>query len=291
LQADQSSDRSFDALTSLNSGQAFLWEKKVDSWYGIDGEHIFKVSIRDKGIEFSSHPKCDSWEHEYFRLGDSISEVRASLSFDPLLASLFNRYNGLRLLRQDPEQCLFSFICASNTNIPMIRRMLYGMARKFGTRRKFDGHEFSTFPSASSINKASLPELQSCGLGYRAKEVQAAAEKITDGTLDLKRLKHAGYADAKEQLLEVYGIGNKIADCILLFSLEKLEAFPIDVWIARALQLNYAAALRDCKIGEKLSARQYETISSKIRVYFGKYAGYAQQYLYYHVRQSAGRRW
>ena len=116
------------------------------------------------------------------------------------------------------------------------------------------------------------------------------AVKIASGSLDLQELRKMEYGAAKDQLLQVYGIGNKIADCILLFCLDKLDAFPIDVWIARGLS-NHYQWLHGCKIGEKLTPRRYETISGKMRAYFGAYAGYAQQYLYYDIRQHAGRHW
>jgi len=203
---------------------------------------------------------------------------------------LIKVYPGLRLMKQEPHQCLFSFVCASNTNIPMIRRMLYNMTRKFGRPATVDGMEFFTFPSATVIDKAGIDELQACGLGYRAKAIKAAANAIAMGQIDFDELKAAGYGEAKKELLELYGIGNKIADCVLLFSLEKLDAFPIDVWIARALAGHYPW-MHKKKFGEKITERQYEELSDNARHYFGKYAGYAQQYLYYHMRQAAGKKW
>lgn len=277
-------------MTSIKSGQAFLWEKIRDAWYGIDGGRILKISVQGQMPEFSAHPESDTWTREFFRLDDEIERVFSTLSRDPLVASLLSKYPGLRLLRQDPEQCLFSFICASNTNIQMIRRMLYNLARKFGARVECYGREFFTFPSASSLSRAPMAELQSCGLGYRARSVKAAAQKITDRTLDLYELRRMGYEEARDSLLQVYGIGNKIADCILLFSLDKLDAFPIDVWIARTLSKHYSSII-DSMIGEKLTANQYNVISAKMRDHFGKYAGYAQQYLYFDIRQNAGKSW
>jgi N-glycosylase/DNA lyase len=135
-----------------------------------------------------------------------------------------------------------------------------------------------------------MAELRSCGLGYRAKAVKLAAESIAKRELDLHELRKVGYREAKNALLQVYGIGNKIADCVLLFSLDKLDAFPIDVWISRALSIHYQNM---CGSGmkEKLTASQYETISSAVRAHFGRYAGYAQQYLYFDIRNSHGRSW
>jgi N-glycosylase/DNA lyase len=128
-----------------------------------------------------------------FRLDDDIKEIFEEISHDPLVCRLVKAYPGLRLIRQDPYQCLFSFVCAANTNIPMIRRMLYNMARKFGRRTKVDGMEFFTFPSAVDINRATVDELRLCGLGYRTKAIKAVAYAIASGRLDFDSLKKASY--------------------------------------------------------------------------------------------------
>lgn len=279
-----------DVITSINSGQTFLWERIDNLWYGIDGDRLLKIKVVEEDTEYTSYPGNEGWEREFFRLDDDIEEIHSSLSRDEAVAPIVKQYPGLRLLRQNPEQCLFSFICASNTNIPMIRRMLRSMSRKFGKAMSIDGHEFYAFPTASSLHAASIAELRSCGLGYRAKAVKSAAEMIADGALDFNGLRKMAYSEAREQLLKVYGIGNKIADCILLFSLDKLEAFPIDVWIARAIIRSYPR-LFDCKVREKLTPNQYEMISSRMRQHFGRFAGYAQQYLYYDMRNGAGSAW
>jgi len=286
----QSLSPSFDPVLSINSGQVFLWEKHGDLWYGIHGEHVIRLTNTGEGPEFSSFPELKSCEHKMFRLDDDIGRIRAEASRDPFVHSLVKAYPGLRLMRQEPHQCLFSFVCASNTNIPMIRRMLYSLTRKFGTPVQVDGKEFFTFPSVADINKASIDELRACGLGYRAKAIKAAAESIASGKLDSDALKNATYEDAKQELLQVYGVGNKIADCVLLFSLEKLDSFPIDVWIARALA-NHYKWLHKRQFGDKITPCQYDLLSSNIREYFGRYAGYAQQYIYYHMRQNAGKKW
>jgi N-glycosylase/DNA lyase len=290
LQVDQSVGLDFDPVTSINSGQTFLWERIDGAWYGINGQNVLKFAVKPSEVEFFSYPEHGSWERNFFRLDDDIRRVHATLACDELIATLIAKYPGLRLLRQDPEQCLFSFVCASNTNIPMIRRMLCNMARKFGDRIICDQREFFTFPSASALNSASIAELRSCGLGYRARAIKAAAKAIAEGGLNLHELRNAEFQEARDQVLQIYGVGNKIADCILLFSLDKLDAFPIDVWIARALSRHYSA-LHDCRIGEKLTPHQYESISEKMRRHFGKYAGYAQQYLFYDIRQQAQRHW
>lgn len=280
--------QSFNPALSINSGQVFLWEKHGDLWYGIHGDRIVRLGKDDAG--FQSFPELKSCEQKMFRLDDDIKAIVADISRDALVRRLVKTYPGLRLMRQEPEQCIFSFVCASNTNIPMIRRMLSAMARRFGRPVKVNGIEFFTFPSARSINRATIDELCACGLGYRAKAVKAVAEGVISGRLDFGALKNASYEEAKKELLQIYGVGNKIADCVLLFSLEKLEAFPIDIWIARALAGHYRW-LREKQFGDKLTAHQYDLLSEGARKYFGRYAGYAQQYLYYHMRQGAGKKW
>ena len=281
---------SFDPIISINSGQVFLWEKHKNSWYGIHGDQVIKFTQSDKCIEFSSFPEDKSCDQKIFRLDDDIKKIFGEISHDPLICRLTKAYPGLRLIRQEPHQCLFSFVCASNTNIPMIRRMLYNMTRKFGKYTKVDGIDFFTFPSATAINKASVDELRDCGLGYRTKAIKAAADAISSGRLEFDLLRKSGYYESKKELLQVYGIGNKIADCVLLFSLEKLDAFPIDVWIARALASHYGW-LHKSNFHDKITPHQYQQLSDDARRYFGKYAGYAQQYLYYHTRQVAGKKW
>lgn len=281
----------FNPELCVNSGQAFLWEKINGSWYGIHGGRVVRFTAGADGMaEFASFPDGRAVVQSMFRLDDDIGAIVAEISKDALVRRLVKLYPGLRVMRQEPEQCLFSFLCASNTNIPMIRRMLYTLCKRFGSKMAADGMEFHAFPAAKVLDRIGEAELRACGLGYRARAIKSAAAMIADGRLDLDSLKKASYEDAKTELLQVYGVGPKIADCVLLFSLDKLEAFPIDVWIARALAGHYRW-LHGRKIGGKLAARQYGDLSASVRAHFGKHAGYAQQYLYYHMRQAAGKKW
>jgi len=294
-------------VVSINSGQMFLWEQIGNSWYGIYGNHIIKFSTSSKNksffidnnknneIQFYSYPEAKGWERKVFRLDDDIKKILSTLSNDALVSKTIRKYPGLRLMRQEPYQCIFSFVCASNTNILRIRKMLKNISKKFGSKVIFDGQEFYTFPSAHSLNKATINELISCGVGYRAKAIQAVAKHIVSGNLDIDYLIRIKYHYAKEELLKVYGIGNKIADCILLFSLEKLDSFPIDVWILRALSRYYSWLFPEIenkfKMIDKITTSQYNVLSDTIRNYFGKYSGYAQQYIFYYMREVAGKKW
>ena len=289
---------------TVNSGQMFLWENYKNSWYGVYKSHILKFSLDHKNsgkatydhLYFDSLPELDNWQELVFRLDDDINYISSCLTNDNMISQLFKKYSGLWLMRQDPFQCMISFACSSNTNIPMIRRMLKNLCRKFGIKREIDEKKFFTFPTTKSLAKASINELCSCGIGYRAKTIKSLTEKIIIGTLNIEELSRCKYDEAKEKLLGIYGIGNKLADCILLFSLEKTEAFPIDVWIARSIHSYYRSLLNQESLkldfkSTKLSPNKYNLLSKIMRQHFGKYAGYAQQYLYYHMRYSANKKW
>ena len=289
-------DSKFNPEISINSGQMFLWEKYKNSWYGTYANYILKFSITKDEVEFCSTPKFDNWEYFIFRLDDDIRNIFSNFSNDIILLKLLKRYTGLRLIRQDPHQCMISFACSSNTNISMIRRMLKNLSMKFGIKTRIDNKIFFTFPTMKNLYKASINELCSCSVGYRAKTIKSIAEKIVTGSLTIDELYQCKYDDARKTLTSIYGIGNKIADCILLFSLEKTEAFPIDVWMGRAIFMYYKRLIHNRKVtfmngNKNLSDDQYSVLSEIMRNHFGKYGGYAQQYLFYHVRNMKKRKW
>ena len=289
-------DSKFNPEISINSGQMFLWEKYKNSWYGTYANYILKFSITKDEVEFCSTPKFDNWEHFIFRLDDDIQNIFSNFSNDIILLKLLKRYTGLRLTRQDPHQCMISFACSSNTNISMIRRMLKNLSMKFGIKTRIDNKIFFTFPTMKNLYKASINELCSCSVGYRAKTIKSIAEKIVTGSLTIDELDRSKYDDARKTLTSIYGIGNKIADCILLFSLEKTEAFPIDVWMGRAIFMYYKRLIHNRKVtfmngNKNLSDDQYSVLSEIMRNHFGKYGGYAQQYLFYHIRNMKKRKW
>jgi len=174
--------------------------------------------------------------------------------------------------------------------------MLKNLSMKFGIKTRIDNKIFFTFPTMKNLYKASINELCSCSVGYRAKTIKSIAEKIVTGSLTIDELYQCKYDDARKTLTSIYGIGNKIADCILLFSLEKTEAFPIDVWMGRAIFMYYKRLIHNRKVtfmngNKNLSDDQYSILSEIMRNHFGKYGGYAQQYLFYHIRNMKKRKW
>lgn len=285
--------------STINSGQYFLWEKRENSWYGIYEDSILKITPvlhNNKTIyEFDSFPKIENWEQDVFRLDDKYDQIINEISRkDIMIKNLTKQYKGLRIMRQKPIQCIVSFLCSSNNNIPRIRLMLRNLSRVFGKTLEWNGNIFHTFPSIENITSASQAELLQCGLGYRATYVQNTMRSILNQDIDMKMIENTDYTQSKQEIMKLSGVGEKIADCILLFAFDKLEAFPIDTWIIKILQeyLNKMLVFSpDTKINDKISPTQYKVVSKKIRDHYGKYSGYAQQFLYYNIREQNGRKW
>ena len=282
---------------TINSGQSFLWEKRDKSWYGIYEESILKITEYknngEKAYEYDSFPKIENWQHHVFRFDDNYDKIINEISGkDMLIDNVTKKYPGLRIMRQRPIQCIISFLCSSNNNIPRIRLILRNLSKKFGKKVVWDDNEFYTFPSLRTLHSTSVPELLLCGLGYRAEYIIKTVREIVKQETDMVQLAEMEYDKAKQEILKLSGVGDKIADCVLLFSLNKLEAFPIDTWIIKFFQRKLNQILdEDMKIKEKITPNQYRILSKKIREHYGRYSGYAQQYLYYSIREENGRKW
>ena len=199
------------------------------------------------------------------------------------------KYQGLRILRQDPFQCLISFIVSSNSNIPKIKYCLENISKKFGKKTKFQNQEFFLFPKPEKLAKASISGITGCGVGYRAKFIREAAKMMVLKKIDFEYLKNCNYQEAKERICQIPGVGNKVADCVMLFSLDKLEAVPLDRWIIRILEKYY---LKKFEIATKtVTEKQYNILHEKIVNHFGPYAGYAQQFLFKMERENYQKKW
>jgi len=198
-------------------------------------------------------------------------------------------FKGLRILRQDPWECLISYICATYKNISAIKQMLSNLSKKFGDKIYLDEHYFYAFPTPQRLAKATAEELAKCGLGYRAKYVFETAKMVYENNFEVKSLRKLSYEKAKEELLNFPGAGLKVADCVLLFSLGKLEAFPVDVWIKHVILKYYESYfpnefIRKISGKKSLTSSEYKELNLFGRRYFGDYAGYAQEYLYHYER-------
>lgn len=282
---------------TVNSGQVFLWEREEGArpgeacrWTGIDGQAVVRLRCGVEGRAASASSSVRGRAASLLRSGDDMQRILGSICEDGTVRAAVGRYPGLRLLRQDPFQCLISFVASSNSSIANIRSSLRKMCARYGRDVRFGGAACRLFPTPEALAGAGDAGLAACSLGYRAGYVRAAAEAVASGRLDLGRLRRrAGYGEAMDALLALPGVGRKVADCVLLFSLDKLEAFPIDRWTTRALERRYPGAFSAG--GASLTPRRYERLHGEIVGHFGPYAGYAQQFLFKAERDGAGGRW
>lgn len=272
---------------TLCCGQSFRWNKQGEWWYGVVRENVFK--IRQTGNELKFENVNTNFVKDYFGLYDDLPKIFSQITRDEHIAKAIETFKGLRILRQDSWECLISYICATYKSIPAIKQMLLKLSRKFGKKTRFDGCNFYTFPTSARLARASIKELKDCGLGYRAKYVSETAKAVHESDFDPESLKRLKYDKARQELLHFHGVGLKVADCVSLFSLEKSESFPVDVWIKRIIARYYANHFESefiIKIScqKSLARSAYERLSMFGRKYFGAYAGYAQEYLYHYER-------
>ena len=266
---------------TINSGQVFLWKKINSEWYGINGKNI--LTLKEKPDTKNKK------QYDFFRFEDDFQEIKRKLSKDVVLRKAIERFPGMRILRQDPFQCYISFIVSSNSNIPNIQTRLQKLCSAFGEKKTKNGLDFFLFPEPERLADATISDITRCGLGYRSKYVKKAAIAVNDGTINFTTLKKQSYYDARDSLCQVFGIGKKVADCILLFSLDKLEAVPLDRWVLRILQKYYS---KEFEIKTKsITEKTYDELHEKIIDYFGEYGGYAQQFLFKNERESAEKKW
>ena len=271
-------DQPLDLASTLESGQAFRWRRQGDWYYGVVQDNL--VALRQDGsrleVRSSSLPpeQIEATLGDYLRLDDDLDAIYSCIDTDPLMHEAIALYRGLRILRQDPWECLVSFICSANSNIPRISANMQAIAQGYGQPLKLDDYVDYSFPTPQKLAEAGEGALRELKLGFRAKYVAKAAERVALGEIKLEPLRHAPYQEAKEVLTSLAGVGDKVADCVLLFSLDKLDACPIDRWVRRAMEEWYLD-------GAKLN---YKSMRAWSLEKWGSYAGYAQQYLFHQKR-------
>jgi len=269
---------------TINSGQVFLWQNHENIWFGIDGQNIIQISHKPfQNIILSQKAR------NFLRDDDDFAKIVKSISKDKIVKEAIKHSPGLRITRQNPFQCYISFIVSANSNIAKIRLCLEKLCRRFGTKIQFKNKDFFLFPKPQRLASATLQELQECGLGYRSSYIIDAARAVLSGEINFNFLKKTDYHTAKESLVKIPGIGNKVADCIMLYSLEKLEAFPLDVWMSKILEKYYSDKFDiDTKT---ITAKKYDMIHQRAIDYFGTHAGYAQQFLFKMERDLYEKKW
>ena len=251
---------------TLDKGQIFRYWSEENGYRIIHGKNAFFVEKRGKSILFDGIGKAEL--KSFFRLDDDYEKIIKTINKDSIIANARGKYPGLRILRQDPWECTISFLCSSATNIPRIKRDLNSIAQTFGEEK--DG--FFLFPKIGEIDGEK--KLRECGTGFRAKYIAEVNDTVTPPFF--KHLKTKPYEEAKARLMELPGIGPKVADCILLFSCNHLNAFPIDTWGEKILKEDY----------RQHPKANYTKLSAFAQSYFSPYAGYAQQFLYHWKRME-----
>lgn len=264
----------FDVNKSCSCGQAFRWRPFMGGQLGIVRSQ--PVLIKQEGsalkLEGASPASAAMWAH-YLDLGRDYASIERAVAADPRLAVCFPEAHGIRVFNQEPFEALISFIISQNNNIKRISGIIEKLCKKSGDPVKFMGETLYVFPSPESIAALSVEELTAIGTGYRAPFIKAAAERVADG-YKLEPLKDMSLEEARTELKGFLGIGPKVADCVLLFSLQHSDAFPIDVWIDRAMK----ALFFEGNTAKK--AELCEAVSG-----LGEYSGIIQQYIFQYARK------
>ena len=267
----------FDLTQTFDCGQCFRWEKADDTYFGIAYGLPLKISQTDDTVTLYATSR-EAWDNvwsSYFDMNRNYGEIKETLSSDPIMKDAISFGEGIRILRQEPFECLISFIISASNNIPRIKKIIDSLCTNFGEKVTYCGTDFYTFPTPEKLASLTLEELGVIKAGFRDKYILNTAKAVMNGQIDLECLKSASFEYAKTELLKLSGVGNKVAECVLLFSLEKYGSFPVDVWIKRIMEHCYFDSEQD-----------KEVISAFAEEKFGELCGFAQQYLFYWAREN-----
>jgi N-glycosylase/DNA lyase len=258
----------FSLKETLECGQFFRFTKVMETYLVQSSGRFF--SLWQKGDSLFFDGVEESFLISFFRLDEDMDSIFKQIDQDLFIHQAIQTYQGLRLIRQDPWECLLSFLCSSAKAIPHIRCIIELLCKAFGKKIQYGNYMGYGFPEPFCI-KHSL-QLESIGAGFRTDYLVEASRWLE--RTQLLELKNLSYREARQKLINLPGVGKKVADCTLLYSLDFLEAFPIDTWIKKGLQETYFDGKR---VGEK-------ALEEFVSGHFGPYAGYAQLYLYHYWR-------
>jgi N-glycosylase/DNA lyase len=247
---------------TLSCGQVFRWHKHEGSWYGFINRKPIKIKQENDTLIYTGKVTRKAIV-DYFNLDLDYLKIIKTFPKSRILILALKKYWGLRIIKQDPFECLITYIMSSQNNIPRINKIVNELSRRFGKKMIFEGRTVYAFPYLKDLKGCCREDIHACRLGFRDKFLDDAVTKLWSKEIKLEKIAKMSYAKALEELMKIKGIGKKIASCVLLFGYNKYEAFPIDVWIAKII-------------------RKY--FPGKDASYFGKYAGFAQEFLYSYIR-------
>lgn len=269
----------FSLKYTLESGQSFRWNRIDNAYYGVVEGRILKISQEGTLLYVESSTDEDEvsfvpYLRQYLDIERDVPKILAEVNSDAYMRRAIEKLWGMRILNQELWETVASFILSQNNNVPRIRGIIRRLSERFGEHLTLAGYVDYSFPSPDALATATNEALLACGTGYRANYLQDAAQAVVSGELSLTAMKQMSYPEAKQALMRQNGIGEKVADCICLFSLGHLAALPIDVWIKRIFETLY--------LRRRATHREIREFAHS---YFGDSVGYAQQYLFHYVHE------
>ena len=268
----------FNPTHTFMCGQCFRWDEENDGSYtGVAFSKPVNISfvggcLTIKNITLS---EFNSQWKDYLDLDTDYNLIKSHLSSDENVKTAMDFGWGIKILNQEIFECLISFIISTQNAIPRIKKIVSKLSEMYGKKLSYCGKTYYAFPELSSLSGITEEELAPLKAGYRAGYIVDAVKKIESGQVQLENLKSMPYSDAKKELMKIKGVGPKVADCVLLFSCHKKEAFPIDVWVKRTVQTLY--------LDENAKEKEISAFAAE---HFGEFAGIAQQYLFYYAREN-----
>ena len=279
---------SFELKDIFECGQCFRWDKNEDGSYtGVIKSGVLNVKkdknnqVIIKGKIFENENLEDVVKY-YFDLDTNYTNIKQVLGqIDIYLAQSVKFGEGIRILRQDFWETIISFIISANNNIPRIKKIINNLSEKYGNEIEWNGKKYYTFPSIENLSKASIEDLRNLGLGFRDKRIYKTTQMVFNKEIDLEEISKIEDVNIlKTELLRLEGIGEKVADCILLFSIHRFDVFPIDVWVRRVMNDLYIHNENEEKVKK-------EEIKKIAKEKFRDYQAMAQQYLFYWKRENS----
>lgn len=252
-------------------GQCFRWDRQQDGSYsGIVAGHTANISYSGNCVTIVSDYEDERFWRDYLDLDRDYDSIIKDLSQDDIMRDAISRGRGIRILRQDPWETVVSFIISQNNNIPRIKKIIGSLCENFGDENVYNNTKYYSFPTPQQLIDKDLSVIRA---GFRDKYILSAASLCCEGTVDLNSVYDMNYETALEYLKQIKGVGNKVADCVLLFAYQKFDSFPKDVWIKRTVSELY-------NVPE-------DGIENFAKEKFKGNCGFAQQYLFYSARQNA----
>ena len=275
-------NESFEPVHIFECGQCFRWNKQKDNSYtGIFKNNVINVKKEDDKVIFTGNCNDDIKTicTDYFDLNQNYENIKTKLSkIDKYLENSIKYGNGIRILHQDLWETLISFIISANNNIPRIKTIIERISKTYGNKLIFQDKEYYTFPTPEELANVTVQDFRNLGLGFRDVRVYETVQKTLRKEIDLEQLEKEKDAETlRNKLLEIPGVGPKVADCIMLFSLKRYEVFPVDVWVRRVISELYFENVE----------QKPQTIQKFAKEQYGNLAGLAQQYLFYWRRDTA----